>query len=557
MLSNYRFKTKLLFGYGVILGLMIIVTIVVVISTKSLLHNFGWVVHTYKVLDTAAKIEAAAVDMETGMRGFLLAGKETFLEPYYRGSSQFNQLTSQLKQTVSDNPSQITLLTDIESTIDDWHTDITEPMIAMRKKVGTQYTMNEISDVVAQAQGKKYFDTFRSQIKTFKDREIALMDIRVKSLSDTETLVLSSSIIGTILALIIGLSIAFILTRFVMRKLGGEPAFIAKIAKNVSAGVFHETYDDKDARGIYAEMLHMIDTLGKKAELAERIAEGELHHQVQFASKRDELAIALQKMKENLHEVLGKTKQVSAEIGLGSASVSQNSEEISQRAAQQAISLEKISDSLSDLANQINRNANNAEQAQQLTMSTRNLAHEGEGKMHNMVEAMQDISSASQSIAGYISTIDEIAKQTNLLALNAAIEAARAGEQGKGFAVVADEVRHLAARSTETAEHTAQLIASSVEKTTHGSKVAIETAESLQEIVNNINQTADLVVEIASACKEQATGAEKINQGIDDIDSITKQNSQNAKESANAASRLAQQAEQLQHLLHRFKLNSQ
>lgn len=554
MLSKFRFSTKLFFGYGVILGLMIIVTTVVVISTKSLLHDFSWVTHTHKVLDTAGKIEAAAIDMETGMRGFLLAGRESFLEPYDSGKARFSNLSERLKKTVSDNPQQVVLLSEIQETIEQWHVNVTHPMIEMRRKVGFEFTMDDISLEVAQARGKTYFDKFRSQIKTFKDREIVLMEKRVESLNDTETFVLTSSIVGTLLALIIGLTVAYLLTKFVMRTLGGQPVFIAKIAKNVSAGAFHEHYDSYGAKGIYAEMLHMIETLGQKAELAERIAEGELHHEVTFASQHDELAMALQKMNSNLNEVLGRTKQVSAAINSGSASVSENSEDIASRATQQAHSLARISDSLTELANQIGSNSQSAEKARSLTMITRDLAHEGETHMHHMVQAMNDMAQSSQSIAGYISTIDEIAAQTNLLALNAAIEAARAGEHGRGFAVVADEVRHLAARCTDTAERTAALISSSVEKTAHGSQVATETATALQGIVTNIDQTADLAVEIAKACKEQASGAEKISAGVDDIDQITKQNSINAKRSANVSSQLAAQAEELQELLNRFKL---
>jgi methyl-accepting chemotaxis protein len=555
MFNHLHFKTKLLSSYGLILILMLFISVVVFMSVKSLVSNFSWVKHTYVVLQEASNIEASAVDMETGMRGFLLAGKEEFLDPYKKGKKSFYLQIDKLSKTVSDNPAQVKLLRETKSNIDDWLNLVVSKNIELRREVGNTKTMDEIADEIGQAKGKVYFDKFRTQMKTFKERESSLMGQRSDALESTESTVINTTIFGTLLGIILGLGVALSLTRYIMRLLGDEPANISSMAKSISLGdLSFELQNSHNAEGLYADMISIMKTLQGKADLATHIAEGRLDQEVTIVSDKDILGLAFTKMTNNLNDVLGQTQLASLEISQGSGSVASTSIELSEGAVQQAESLASMSASLTELAMQINVNAENANQARNLAAQAQSAAQEGSIKMESMITAMTEIAKSSQSISTFINTIDEIAAQTNLLALNAAIEAARAGEQGRGFAVVADEVRSLAARSTTAAIETSKLIDGSVEKTTNGTLIATETAESLKSIFDSISQTSALVEEIATACSEQAIGAETINQGVVEIDGVTKQNSDTAQESAAASEQLSQQAEQLQHMLSRFQL---
>jgi methyl-accepting chemotaxis protein len=167
---------------------------------------------------------------------------------------------------------------------------------------------------------------------------------------------------------------------------------------------------------------------------------------------------------------------------------------------------------------------------------------------------MGEINASSKRIADIISVIDEIAFQTNLLALNAAVEAARAGEQGRGFAVVASEVRNLASRSAEAAKEIKTLIQDSVGKVTEGTRLVDESGKALGEIVVRVKKVTDVMAEIASSSREQASGIEQVNKAITMMDDVTQQNAALVEEASAAAQALTEQASNLTQLISRYRV---
>ncbi|MCP4547972.1 MAG: chemotaxis protein [bacterium] len=187
-------------------------------NIEDLRNSMEWINHTHTVIEEAMKIEAAAVDMETGMRGYLLAGKEEFLDPYIAGREHFGTLVRTLKGTVSDNPAQVALLGDLEGTINDWQQDVTEPAIALRRRIGDAKSMNDMATLIGEAKGKVYFDRFRDQIKTFRDRELALMSERQEAAAKTASNAKTMIIVAVSATLVIAIILALITASTIMGK---------------------------------------------------------------------------------------------------------------------------------------------------------------------------------------------------------------------------------------------------------------------------------------------------------------------------------------------------
>lgn len=264
--------------------------------------------------------------------------------------------------------------------------------------------------------------------------------------------------------------------------------------------------------------------------------------------------VRTQKQEAMLVDEIGK---VSAAFVNGSSQISNGAQALAQGSTQQAAAIQELSGSISEITERTKRSAEMAEKAASLADDIKDNAEKGSHQMSEMTAATKEISDASHSISNVIKTIDDIAFQTNILALNAAVEAARAGEHGKGFAVVADEVRSLAAKSAEAAKNTESLIANSIQKSELGVKIAEETAASLTEIVAGINESDQLMAEIASEAEAQALGITQINTGIDQVAHVVQQNSATAEQSAAASQEMHSQATMLESLVNDFHRRNQ
>jgi methyl-accepting chemotaxis protein len=287
--------------------------------------------------------------------------------------------------------------------------------------------------------------------------------------------------------------------------------------------------------------------VARALEVANTVAAGDLTSRIDVTTRDEmgQLLQALKSMNENLARTVSSVRSGTETIATASAEVAAGSLGLSARTEQQAGALEETASSMEELTSTVKQNADNARQANLLAEMASTVAARGGEVIEQVGGTMGDINSSASKIGDIIGVIDGIAFQTNIIALNAAVEAAGAGEQGRGFAVVATEVRSLAQRSAAAAKEIKTLIGDSTEKVEAGSKLVSQAGSTMQEIVESVKRVTDIMSEITAASQEQTAGIEQINQAIVQMDEVTQQNAALVEETAAASASMQDQAAQL------------
>ena len=297
-----------------------------------------------------------------------------------------------------------------------------------------------------------------------------------------------------------------------------------------------------DLRGEHRQMAIAVNAvqawLSDMVQIVKAIAGGDLTATLRKRSEADELSESLIRMMETLNSIVSDVNLAADNVATGSVQISLSSQALSRGASEQASSVEEVSSSLEEMTANIAQNTENARTTERIAIRSAKGIEEGNSSVSITVKAMRDI-------AEKISVISDIAEKTDLLAINAAIEAARAGEHGKGFAVVAAEVRKLAETSQAAANEIQQVSRSSVE-------IAERTGTELQQIVPDIQNTANLVQEIAMASVQQNSGTNQITTAVNQLNSIAQQNAASAEELSTSSEELSGQAEHLRDVMSYF-----
>ena len=358
---------------------------------------------------------------------------------------------------------------------------------------------------------------------------------------------------------IVVLCVATLLIYFSLRNLITRPVKdVIKAADLLACGETGVCLDGsyKGELALLADSFRGMEAFNRQqAEWLEHIANGDLSIIVTPRGENDRIGCAIASMLDKLNGMFGNISQSTDQVDTGTKQIAEGAQLLAKSSTEQTEAVDALSSTITEIAEKTRENVSKAGKAANLAETIRGSAEKGSRQMDEMINAVRDIYQASQGIMKVIKVIDDIAFQTNILALNAAVEAARAGQHGKGFAVVADEVRSLATKSAEAAKETGKMIQNSMEKASLGSKIADDTACSLAEIVSGINESNQLITEIATASEGQSLSIEKINSSIYLVALNISSNSATAEESASASAEMSSQASLLNELMSYFKLS--
>lgn len=286
----------------------------------------------------------------------------------------------------------------------------------------------------------------------------------------------------------------------------------------------------------------------------EAVASGDLTAHVNVRSDKDVFAIHLNDMIDKNHSVIQNIANSTIQISSGSEQASASAQHLSEGASHQANILESLVGSVNEIEKQVKVNADNAKSAKEMAKEAGTKVEESNKHMVDMIDAMNNINNKSAEVKKIIKTIQDIAFQTNMLALNASVEAARAGAAGKGFSVVADEVRNLAGKSSDAAKSTTALIEDTIRAVEVGTSIVDSTAKSLIEAVEVENSAVALIDQIADQSEQQAFAVSQITSNLTQISNVVQSNSSTAEESAAFSEELSQQAYMLKQLVSSYKL---
>lgn len=477
------------------------------------------------------------INQETGQRGYLLSGEQATLVPYLQGQADFDRHVVELKAHWDGVSYQASVLRgSLDQAImmaKEWRAQAAEPEINARRAMNkSNVSMDDITRLIDAGAGKRNMDAIRSKMKAFIGEEAGLAIERTKQADDIASTTIIMAIASALLsALVVGL-LSFFIIRSILIQIGGEPDFMANITQRVAEGdLTVELSNNGKETGIYNAMGTMVIRLRSMMGQISKAAE-------QQASATEELAAISEQTSQNVQSQYDILDQTSVSF----EQMQNTSIEMANRTSDVAASAEIAR----DLVNTGNKKAEDAAVGIQALSAN----------INEVAGTIDDLNASVIDISNILDVIKKIADQTNLLALNAAIEAARAGEQGRGFAVVADEVRALAKSTQDSTTEIEQMIRkvqegakASVISMDSGRKQAVEIVKQtvdvksvLLEIKEAISTINDMTIQIASAAEEQSLTTTDVTKRSEEMLEISKQTgagSQQISSSAEALSMLA------------------
>ncbi|WP_019600828.1 methyl-accepting chemotaxis protein [Teredinibacter turnerae] len=544
-MSSIGIKKKLLMSHCSIVTVFTVAALIVFMEVRSLVNNKNWTVHTYEVIEVTDNLLLSLVNMETGLRGYMLTGEDHFLEPYNEGGATYQKSIANIKKLTSDNSTQQQLIANLDRTRAEWTDRFVRPHMELRESVNRGLTpLTAIAEAERKERGKQYMDGMREILTQIRKNETTLLTTRFDAMNTSEVRVQLFLLIGIAAAVTVGIVVAISISGSILKALGGE--------------------------------------IGDAKRIAEDIAKGNLISEINLQLEDDGSVLrSLKDMRDNLLSLVNSVKNKSNELANKSELLQQSAKEISAATNAQSASTGNMAASLEELSVSISSVSDNAREALASSDDLGSASSQGESiifdtlsemeKITKLVtatsDAVENMSVSSEQISNVIDVIREVTEQTNLLALNAAIEAARAGEMGRGFSVVADEVRNLAEKTTQSANEISQMI-SKVRSSTDSAVTSmrmvvtgVEAGQSLSQdagtkitaMQKQVSIVSDAISQIAMALQEQSEASNTISQSVENIAQMVDETAASSNASSATATELSQVAKELLGAVEKFK----
>jgi len=574
---KWNVGTKIATGFGLALVIFVIVGVVSYRGTTRLIEAYDWRKHTYAVLAQLEGTLSFLKDAETGQRGYVITGEESYLEPYQTALGKIDENVQAVRKLTEDNPSQQRRLDALEPLMKNKLAELKET-IDLRRTKGFEATNQHIKI----GAGKTLMDDIRKVVGQMESEEEALLRQREDQAKNDARNAKSTIIFGTLAALAVAMLAGFIITGNISPPLQKLTA----VAERISVGDLSgkpPVSERTDEVGVLARAFdRMTQTLRAMAAAAEQIAAGDLRSTAKPQSPDDVLGKAFATMSENLRtqiramidganvlgsaasEIVASTSQLAASATESAAAVSETTttvEEVRQTAQVASQKSKYVSESAQKAAQ---TSQNGRKSIEDVTSGMNRIRQQMEAIAASMVR----LSEQGQAIGQIVATVEDLATQSNLLAVNAAIEAAKAGEHGKGFGVVAQEVKSLAEQS-RAATNQVRTILGDIQKATTAAVMATEeggkaveagsrqtevAGSSIQALASSVTEAAQSATQIAASSQQQVVGVDQVAGAMESIKQASAQNVASVKQMEAAARNLDELGRQLKKMVERYQV---
>ncbi len=564
-------------SFAAVLVVSIVVGALSYDSTNKLIDAADWVTHTHQVGDALGDLLSTMDNAETGQRGYVITGAERYLEPYQGSRDTADQKLKDLRDLTSDNPIQQKRLDALEPLVASKFAELQEVIDLRRDKGFAPASQEVLTD-----RGKKEMDEIRKLVNDMRTEETNLLAQRSSEEKDRGRRTERAIVFGSLFLLGLVIAVGVFLTR----NIAGPLRSISEAAQRAAAGdvaVDLPLDARQDEVGILARsFVELTASLRTMAEATHKIAAGDLTVEVKPRSSQDVLGAAFVSMRDKLRGVTGEMKESvnvlstsAQQIVATTAQVAAGAAETATAVSETTTTVEEVKQTAQLAAQKAKSVSENAQKAAQVAQSGKKSMEESVDGMKRIREQMESVaesivrlSDQGQAIGEIMITVNDLAEQSNLLAVNASIEAAKAGEHGKGFAVVAQEVRTLAEQSKQA---TAQVrsILSDIQKATTaavmateqgsktveaGVKQSILAGESVQKLTDSIAEAAQAATQIAASSQQQMVGMDQVAQAMESIKTASAQNVASTRQTESAAQNMKELGRRLAELVSVYKV---